>query len=183
MTRKERSEESAGSGAGRWRERDRKRERETRGALYETVGTRGSETGEGLGPTGGMEEGGIRWGSAARESDVAEEKEKKGRRRRPNGCDTRVGVGDRTQCPSCSLAILSSLTRESLTNARFLLLSLSPPFSLLFYWSRGILFYDHLQGGTCRGTASGITHRGRTVPPFFRTKRTVSQPDATQLAA
>lgn len=79
--------------------------------------------------------------------------------------------------------LLSSLARESLTNARFLFLSLSLRSSvLLLYRSRGILFYGDLQGGTCRGTASG-THRGRTVPPFFRTKRTVSQPDATQLAA
>jgi len=94
MTRKERSEESAGSSAGRWQERERDVLRDGCDA--------GSGTGEGLGPTGGKEEDGIRGEDAARrESDAAEEKEKR--------CVVRmdaIRVEDRTQCLSCPLATI-----------------------------------------------------------------------------
>lgn len=57
-------------------------ERKRRGTLYETVETRGSGTGEGLGSTGGREDGRMYEGS---EGTARREKEKKG----VNRCDTR----------------------------------------------------------------------------------------------
>lgn len=81
-------------------------------------------------------------GRTQRESDVAEEKEKR--------CVVRMDA-IRVVRNACRVRwLLSSLTRESLTNARFLFLSLSLPFSLPFYRSRGILFYDDLRAAISR---------------------------------
>jgi len=134
------------------------------------VGTRGSGTGEGSGPTEGKEIGGTR-GERWHGGKVTR------RRRRKKRCIVvvvvrmdAIRVGDRTQCPTWVRWLLSSLnSRESLTNARSLFLSLS---CYLFLSSSPIAWNSflrrslrgNLRGGTCRGTASG-THRDRTVFP------------------
>lgn len=96
--------------AGRWqeKERERKRERKRQGTLYETVVTRGSGIEEGSGSTGEKGDSGIRGvrGHGTEKGD-AKEKEKR--------CVVvfvvvvrmdAIRVGDRTQCPSRSLATI-----------------------------------------------------------------------------
>lgn len=102
MARKERSEES-----GRERRGPVAGERKRRGTLYETAETRGSGTGEGLGPTDGKEEGGTRGEDIRHGGRVtaAEEKEKRCVVVVVVRMDT-IRVGDRTQCSLCPLATI-----------------------------------------------------------------------------
>lgn len=104
-----------------WQERERDEGRFTRRG---TVETRGSGTEEGLGSMGGKEEGGIRG-----EDSTAGEWDRWRRRKKGASSEWIRYALEIVRNARCVRWLLSSLTRESLTNARFLFLSLSLPFS------------------------------------------------------